>query len=160
MTLSYEPNYALPSMAEMGALKVRIAELEAKIAALTAAGDKLAEVTGHDELCRHWEFRPAYPVTAAIPKRSRAGRRLGAMVEVTQADRDAAAEYYLAEGADWFANVVQQAADGSCDEWPIVRAFARHREAERKAIVSFLNLCGGEFANKYADWIEAGEHLK
>lgn len=33
-------------------------------------------------------------------------------------------------------------------------------EAERDRIVAFLNCCGGELANKYADWIEAGDHLK
>lgn len=34
------------------------------------------------------------------------------------------------------------------------------RKSERTSIVDFLNCCGGEFACKYADWIEAGEHLK
>lgn len=36
----------------------------------------------------------------------------------------------------------------------------RAAEEERDRIVAFLNCCGGELANKYADWIEAGEHLK
>ena len=36
----------------------------------------------------------------------------------------------------------------------------RAAEEERAKIVAFLNCCGGELANKYADWIEAGEHLK
>jgi len=36
----------------------------------------------------------------------------------------------------------------------------RAAEEERAKIVAFLNCCGGELANKYADWIEAGEHLQ
>lgn len=58
------------------------------------------------------------------------------MTEITQADRDAAAQYY------------------------VVEAFARHRMEERAAIVAWLRAAGDEVVNWMAIQIEAGEHLK
>ena len=62
------------------------------------------------------------------------------MTDITQADRDAAAQYDLAE------------------------AFARHRMEERAAIVAYARGHGGNAWSRdvlyFAEKIEAGEHLK
>lgn len=65
---------------------------------------------------------------------------------IAQIDVDAAIEWYSPRESEW--------------QGLLAEHFARHRLAERAAIVAFLNCCGGELACKYADWIEAGEHLK
>lgn len=66
------------------------------------------------------------------------------MVEVTQADREAAAKWAKMQGRP------QQAANmrrGSCDSAPLVQAFARHRIAAENAAL--------EEAAKVAEkWIE------
>lgn len=66
------------------------------------------------------------------------------MIEVTQADREAAAKWAKMQGRP------QQAANmrrGSCDSAPLVQAFARHRIAARDAAL--------EEAAKVAEkWIE------
>ena len=48
------------------------------------------------------------------------------MVEAQQVDREAAAAVYRSEGNDYSASVI---ADGGGDDWPIVQAFASHRQA-------------------------------
>lgn len=58
------------------------------------------------------------------------------LVEVVQADRDAAAELFLADGG----KIVRamNARLGSFDEGPSVQAFARHRLSAEAAIVAWL----------------------
>ena len=62
------------------------------------------------------------------------------MTEITEADRDAAAQY------------------------DVVEAFARHRRAERAAIVAYARGHGGNAWSRdvlyFAEKVEAGEHLK
>jgi hypothetical protein len=38
-------------------LKAQLAERDARIAALTAAGDRLNGYAGHDDNCEHWDWR-------------------------------------------------------------------------------------------------------
>lgn len=97
------------------------------------------------------------------------------MVEVTQADRDAAAAYYYSAGGS--PNVARDIREGRKDSWFRVQAFARHRiaaaQAERAAVVEWLRKLAGVPASaleghpprgevwvlhRSADAIEAGEH--
>lgn len=80
-------------------------------------------------------------------------------VEVTQADREAAAKWAKMQGRP------QQAANmrrGACDSAPLVQAFARHRLAEREAVVAWLrkDCMMRNYNSTLANEIEAGEHLK
>ena len=84
------------------------------------------------------------------------------MIEITQADRDAA--------GTWLNNT--PAVDDWCgyeDQRALVQAFARHRMEERAAIVAWLrqSIIGGDNLEPVCDThtqiasaIEAGEHLK
>lgn len=55
-----------------------------------------------------------------------------------------------------FESIMGHAHEAAADA--VELAYHAGKQEERKRIVAFLNLCGGELANKYADWIEAGEH--
>lgn len=84
------------------------------------------------------------------------------MTEITQADRDAAAEC-IRQGVSH--PPLTDIISGKKDHWFFVQAFARHRMEERAAIVAWLR-------HRLDDWpdyvapsdiataIEAGEHLK
>lgn len=89
-------------------------------------------------------------------------------VEVTQADRDAAAEMLAHRGKEI---VAANIAAGSADGHHMVQAFARHRLAalraqgqdERAEIVAFVRANFdaphvAEVAKRIADAIEAGQH--
>lgn len=72
------------------------------------------------------------------------------MVEVTQADREAAKRYFReADTSDVFHGT------------ELAQAFARRRLAEREAVVKWLRKDDlVVFTNVLADAFEAGEHLK
>lgn len=70
------------------------------------------------------------------------------MTEITQADRDAAADFLESWEPGPEMTVVK-----------LAKAFARHRMEERAAIVAWLRENFG-FDDDRADAIEAGEHLK
>lgn len=54
--------------------------------------------------------------------------------EVTQADREAAAKLSKGNGCNWYApSVLKGILDGTRDDVPLVRAFARHRLASIEA---------------------------
>lgn len=80
------------------------------------------------------------------------------MTEITQADRDAAAEHIPAMG---MANSVL---NGKSDNHTLVRAFVNHRKTaaaeERAKIVAWLRSKDTYDFDDLAIDIEAGEHLK
>lgn len=80
------------------------------------------------------------------------------MSEITQADRDAAAEHIPAMG---MANSVL---NGKSDNHTLVRAFVNHRKTaaaeERAKIVAWLRSKDTYDFDDLAIDIEAGEHLK
>lgn len=80
-------------------------------------------------------------------------------VEVTDADREAAASGYFA----WCSGnpvIPDRMKAGTADDHSMVQAFARHRLAERAAIVAWLRSHDFMALNDAADLIEAGEYLK
>ena len=91
------------------------------------------------------------------------------MTEITQADRDAAAAVVYEEnkgGLNWASakGMSDHVAEGKWDWHPVVKAFARHREAaaaeERAAIVAWLRSKDTYDFDDLAIDIEAKEHLK
>ena len=83
-------------------------------------------------------------------------------IEVTQADREAAAKWAKMQGRPHQAANMRR---GACDTAPLVQAFARHRLAERDAVVKWLRglhwtHLDAEPAKRIADAIEAGEPFK
>ena len=95
------------------------------------------------------------------------------MTEITQADRDAAAAVVYEEnkgGLNWASakGMSDHVAEGKWDWHPVVKAFARHREAaaaeERAKIVGYARGHGGNAWSRdvlyFAEKIEAKEHLK
>lgn len=88
------------------------------------------------------------------------------MVEVTQADRDAAAAYWKVSRIG-NAGTQRRYLSGEADNSFIVQAFARHRiaaaQAERAAVVEWLKEVEKPGGRKSHHWslaaaIEAGEH--
>lgn len=86
------------------------------------------------------------------------------MVELTDADREAAASGYYA----WCSGnpvIPNRMIEGRADDHSMVQAFARHRLAEREAVVKWLRglhwtHLDAEPAKRIANAIEAGEHRK
>lgn len=76
------------------------------------------------------------------------------MIEITQADRDAAAEAF-------FCKPLRNEKHNNDRR---VQAFARHRMAERAKIVDYARGHGGNAWSRdvlyFADKVEAGDHLK
>lgn len=81
-------------------------------------------------------------------------------IEVTDADREAAASGYYA----WCSGnpvIPNRMIEGRVDDHSMVQAFARHRLAEREAVVKWLREQDGHgYDDMRANCIEAGEHLK
>ena len=71
------------------------------------------------------------------------------MIEVTQADRDAAASAYYA----WFNGspvIPTKMKQGRADDHTMIQAFARHRMEERAAIVALVR----SKSSSVGDWLE------
>lgn len=80
------------------------------------------------------------------------------MIEITQADRDAAAKAWAEDNDEPLdCHICEQIRAGYGDNSLDVIRFARHRMEERAAIVAWLRK--DDFLMT-ADAIEAGEHLK
>jgi hypothetical protein len=86
-------------------------------------------------------------------------------IEVTQADREAAAAYYYSAGGS--PNIARDIREGRKDSWFRVQAFARHRLAEREAVVKWLRKTANmnpqsseakSFVLLLCNAIEAGAH--
>lgn len=86
------------------------------------------------------------------------------MVEVTQADREAAAAAYAREHSVPMDCLICQAilaGEEDCQE--IVQRFARHRLAEREAVVKWLRAFDAPddfYSLHFAKAFKAGEHRK
>jgi hypothetical protein len=90
------------------------------------------------------------------------------MIEVTQADRDAAVEAYLAQDIQCDLGGVnpqflRDMIDGERDDDALLQAFAAHRVATEAKIVKFLRAIGDEFPlddpHRLADLLQQQEHL-
>ena len=84
------------------------------------------------------------------------------MMEITQADRDAAARAWAEDNDEPLdCYICEQIRAGYGDNSLDVIRFARHRMEERAAVVAWLRSEGWDGRMEYvADCIEAGEHLK
>lgn len=69
--------------------------------------------------------------------------------EVTQADREAAADYYYSEGGS--ASIVGAIRDGEKDAWFRVQAFARHRQAALATADADIAALRGEVSTLVAE---------